>query len=392
MTATEDLPTLASVRPSLGKLNPLMRELQRQGPVCRIRTHTGDEAWLVTRYAELKELLLDHRLGPTHPDPPNRSRYLDHPLLDLLIVNDDPVVIRDQHVKMRSALTPHFSARRMAALRSRIADRVNDLLDVVIELGPPVDIHSTMSLPLSYQVLCDLLEIPDRDTYLTLLRETGRVGDLSVATTGRTKLFNYLTELAAEKRAHPDGGLMSSLCESGTTDEDVSALTAMISISYQVTPNNISAGIALFALNPQQWHLLAEDSELMNQAVEEVLRMGKVSESFVPRYASEDFEFGGVTIRTGDLVLCDHYTAGFDERVFDEPERFDITRSPNPHLAFSRGITHCIGAPLARVEMTEVYTGLFTRLPALRLAADESQIFAITRQLGAGITELPVTW
>jgi cytochrome P450 monooxygenase len=166
----------------------------------------------------------------------------------------------------------------------------------------------------------------------------------------------------------------------------------MISISYQVTPNNISAGIALFALNPDQWRLLAEDAELMSQAIEEVLRMGKVSESFVPRYASEDFEFGGVTIRTGDLVLCDHYTAGFDERVFDEPERFDITRSPNPHLAFSRGITHCIGAPLARVEMTEVFTGLFARLPALRLAADESQIFAITRQLGAGITELPVTW
>jgi cytochrome P450 monooxygenase len=391
MTATEDLPTLASVQPQLGRLNPLMRELQRQGPICRIRTHTGDEGWLVTRHAELKQLLLDHRLGPTHADPPNRSRYLEHPLLDLLIVDMDPELAREEHVRVRASLTPHFSARRMASLRPRIAARVNDLIDVITDIGPPLDIHATMSLPLSFQVLCDLLEIPDRDTYLGLLRETGQVADPN-RKPGRLKLFAYLAEVAVHKRAHPDEGLISSLCEAGIDNEKVAALIAMISISYQVTPNNISAGIALFALNPDQRHLLAEDPELMSQAIEEVLRMGKVGESFVPRYASEDFEIGGVTIRTGDLVLCDHYAAGFDERVFDSPEQFDVTRSPNPHLAFSRGITHCIGAPLARLEMTEVFTGLFNRLPALRLAAEEDRIYALTRQLGAGIVELPVTW
>jgi cytochrome P450 monooxygenase len=356
-----------------------------------VRTHTGDEAWLVTRYAELKQLLLDHRLGPTHPDPANRSRYLDNPLLDLLVVDEDPATSRENHVRMRSVLTPHFSARRMASLRPRIAARVSDLIDVITEMGPPLDIHASMSLPLSFQVLCDLLEIPDRETYLGLLRDAGQIADPN-RPPGRPELFAHLTELAGDKREHPDEGLISSLCESGITDDDVAALIAMISISYQVTPNNISAGIALFALNPDQRHLLAQDPELMRQAIEEVLRMGKIGESFVPRYASADIEIGGVTIRAGDLVLCDHYTAGFDEHVFDEPERFDITRSANPHLAFSRGITHCIGAPLARLEMTEVFTGLFARLPALRLAAARDEIHAITSQLGAGIVELPVTW
>jgi cytochrome P450 monooxygenase len=390
MTTTDDLPALASVRPALGRLNPLMRELQRQGPICRVRTHTGDEAWLVTRHAELKALLMDNRLGPTHPDPANRSRYLDNPLLDLLVVDEDPEVSRQNHVLMRNALTPHFSARRMNALRPRIAARVSDLLDVISDLGPPLDIHTTMSLPLSFQVFCDLLEIEDRDTFMGLLREAGQVGDPDRP--DEPRLFAHLTELAAHKRAHPDEGLVSALCASGIDDDGVAAMIAMISISYQVTPNNISAGIALFALNPGQRHLLVEDPELMSQAIEEVLRMGKIGESFVPRYASDDIEVGGVTIAEGDLVLCDHYTAGFDERVFDEPERFDVTRAPNPHLAFSRGITHCIGAPLARVEMTEVFTGLLARLPELRLAVPHDRLHTISSQLGAGIVELPVTW
>jgi cytochrome P450 monooxygenase len=385
MTTTDDLPALSSVRPALGRLNPLMRELQQQGPICRVATHTGDEAWLVTRYAELKQLLMDARLGRTHPDPPNMSRYLNNPLLDLLVSDQDPKKERQDHTTMRNTLTPHFSARRMEALRPRIAKRVSDLLDVITDIGPPLDIHARMSLPLSFLVLCD------RDTYMGLLRDAGQVGDPNRGP-DKPPLFAHLTELAAHKREHPDEGLISSLCEAGVGDEDVAALIAMISISYQVTPNNISAGIALFALNPRQRHLLAEDPELMRHAIEEVLRMGKIGESFVPRYASEDIEIGGVTIRTGDLVLCDHYTVGFDERVFDEPERFDITRSPNPHLAFSRGITHCIGAPLARVEMTEVFTGLFARLPELRLEVPRDQLHAITSQLGAGIVELPVTW
>lgn len=391
MTTTDDIPALSSVRPRLGRLSPLMRELQRQGPICRVRTHTGDDAWLVTRYAELKELLLDDRLGQTHPDPANRSRYLDNPLLDLLVTDDDPDNARRVHVTMRSALTPHFSARRMEALRPRIAARVSHLIDVITDLGPPLDYHTNMSLPLSFQVLCDLLEIPDRDTYMGLLRDAGQVGDPN-RRTDRPPLFAHLTELAAHKRTHPDEGLVSALCESGIADEDVAALIAMISISYQVTPNNISAGIALFALNPDQRHLLVADPELMRGAIEEVLRMGKIGESFVPRYANADIEIGGATIRTGDLVLCDHYTAGFDERVFGDPDRFDIRRAPNPHLAFSRGITHCIGAPLARVEMTEVFAGLFARLPRLRLAVAPDQLHTITSQLGAGIVELPVTW
>jgi cytochrome P450 monooxygenase len=392
MTATEDLPLLGSQKPRIGHMNPLMHSLQQQAPICRVRTQTGDEAWLVTRHAELKKLLMDKRVGPTHPDPPNRARYLDNPLLDLLIQNEDPEFARDRHVRMRNALTPHFSARRMAELQPRVAGRVSDLLDAVIDHGPPADMHAEMGLPLSFGVLCDLLEIPDPETYMEMLGSAAAVADPNNPSGFSHPLFGYLEQVAAVKRDHPDDGLVSYLCQAGYTDKEVSGMTAMVSISYQVTPTNISAGIALFAINTDQRDLLISDPTLREQAVEESLRMSKVSESFVPRYAAEDIEIGGVTIKVGDLILCDHYSAGFDDLVFEEPNRFDITRSPNPHLAFSRGITHCIGAPLARLEIAEVFAGIMTRLPELRLAVAPADIPMLAGQLGGGIAELPVTW
>src|ERR1700754_3588533 len=102
-----ELPVLG-VRGCLGQLNPLFRQLRDSGPVCRVRTTTGDEAWLVTRHAELKQLLLDDRLGTTHPDPPNRSRYLDNPIFDLMVSNLDPAVAHQMHLDLRSKPSPHF--------------------------------------------------------------------------------------------------------------------------------------------------------------------------------------------------------------------------------------------------------------------------------------------
>jgi cytochrome P450 monooxygenase len=138
---------------------------------------------------------------------------------------------------------------------------------------------------------------------------------------------------------------------------------------------------------------VAADPDLLRTAVEEVLRMGKTGESLLPRYAREDIDIAGVTIRAGDLVLCDHYSASYDDRVFADPDRFDVSRSPNPHPAFSHGSWYCVGAPLARVELTEVYRALLARLPGLRLEIPLAEInLAATNQLGGGIAELPVTW
>lgn len=393
MTATENLPFLGSQQPVVGRLNNLMRELRDTGPVAKVRTLAGDEAWLVTRYAELKQLLQDDRLGSSHPDAENRAKYLDNPLFDMAVSSEDPAVAAELHGRMRAALTPHFSAKRMAALRDRVAARVSDMLDEIIEQGPPADLHGRLALPLSFQVLCDLLGLPDPGKFLQMLSSAGDVADSANAQGGQVALFDYVHELIALKRASPGEDLISALCATGINDPFIVKLVAVTSFSYLVTPKNLSAGIALFAENPDQRDLVLRNPKLMSNAVEEVVRMSKTGESCVPRYANEDIAIAGITIRAGDLVLCDHYAAGFDDRVFDHPERFDVTRSPNPHLGFSHGMSYCIGAPLARLELQEVYAALFERLPGLRLDVPIEDIPMIdSLQLGGGLAELPMTW
>ncbi|WP_378742955.1 cytochrome P450 [Nocardia brasiliensis] len=112
----------------------------------------------------------------------------------------------------------------------------------------------------------------------------------------------------------------------------------------------------------------------------------------LPRYARADIELGDVTIRAGDLVLLDITAANIDPRAFTEPDRFDVTRAPNHHLAFGHGPWHCIGAPLARMQLQVVFAGLVTRFPTLRLAVPVSRIPVTASVLDRGIAELPVTW
>lgn len=393
MTTTEEVPFLGSQRPLVGKLNEMIRGARAIGPVVKVRTLAGAEGWLVTRYAELKQLLADERLGASHRDPANRARYLDNPLFDMGILSDDAAVAAGIHHRLRAALTPHFVAKRMLALRPKISARVDAVLDGVIAQGSPADLHSAVSLPVSFLVLCDLLGLPDPEGFMAMLSTAGDVVDSENAEGGQLALFDYLLELVRTKRADPGDDLISALCAGDTDDDFVSKVVAITAFSYLVTPKNLSAGIALFAEYPDQRRLVIDDPSLLPRAVEEVVRMSKTSESCQPRYASADIDIAGVTIRTGDLVLCDHYAAGFDDRVFDDAERFDVTRSPNPHIAFSHGSWYCIGAPLARLEIQEVLAGLFRRMPDYRLAVPLAEIPVITDlQLGGGIAALPVAW
>ena len=175
MTTTPDLPALGSACPHVGRLSDMMRDLQETAPVCRVRTPAGDEAWLVTRHAELKQLLLDDRITKAHPDPDTMPRYLDSPLLDMTVQRDHATAKRI-HTRMREMLTPHFSARRMAALRPRVAERVGTALDAIVQDGPPADLHARLTVPVSFHVLCDLLGMADRETFMALLAAPTTVG------------------------------------------------------------------------------------------------------------------------------------------------------------------------------------------------------------------------
>ncbi|KJY41423.1 cytochrome P450 [Streptomyces sp. NRRL B-1568] len=395
LTPSGELPSLDGVATSVLRLNPLLRELQNRAPVCRVRTPAGDEAWLVTRHAELKQLLLDERLGRTHADPPSAPRFVRNPMLDMLISDEDPQTARKTHAEVRSMLAPNFSARRVLNLKPKVEALAEGVLAGLVAQGPPADLHANFSMPLSLLVLCELIGVPaeDHGRLITLLTSMAELDSLESAEAGRQALFDYLAELAGRKRTAPGDDVISRLAASGVTDERIAPVTAgLLFAGLDAVASHIDLGVALLSAHPEQCAAALRNPEAMTHAVEEVLRAAKAGSSILPRYASEDVDIAGVTIRRGELVLLDFTLPNFDAQVFTDAETFDITRSPNPHLTFGHGIWHCVGAPLARVQLKTAYTVLFTRLPDLRLAVPVEELQMVGGQLSSALDGLPVTW
>jgi pentalenolactone synthase len=161
----------------------------------------------------------------------------------------------------------------------------------------------------------------------------------------------------------------------------------------------IDRGVTLLLAHPEQADALRKDSALVEPAVEEILRSWlpmrtSVAEQAVglPRYANTDFAFGGVTVRTGELVMLGLREANLDEQRFPEPNQFDLHRARHPHLTFGHGPHFCVGAPLARIELQELFPALLNRFPTLRLAVPVESLRGRDELLTGGLVELPVTW
>ncbi|MFJ9853244.1 cytochrome P450 [Streptomyces sp. NPDC101150] len=395
MASPHELPSLGLEPPVLLEVSPLLRELQERGPICRVRTPAGDEGWLVTRHAELKQLLHDERFGHSHPDPANAAQYVRSPFLDLMNTETDAEAGRRTHTESRRLLAPMFSARRVREMEPKVAAVVDGALDRFIAQGPPADLHDGLCVPVALTVLHDIIGVPSpsREQLAALLAQMAVLDDRESVEHGQRDLFAFVAELVDRKRAEPGDDIITRLAEGGLSDERVATLAvSLLFAGLDSVVTIMDHGVVLLAAHPEQRAAALADPDLMTHAVEEVLRAAKAGGSILPRYATEDIAIDGVTIRSGDLVMFDFSLPNFDERAFDEPERFDITRAPNPHLSFAHGIWHCIGAPLARIELKTVFTQLFTRLPGLRLAVAADELRERDGRLSGGLTELPVAW
>ncbi|MFJ9411279.1 cytochrome P450 [Streptomyces sp. NPDC101393] len=395
MASPHELPALGLEPPDLLKVSPLLRELQEQGPICRVRTPAGDEGWLVTRHAALKQLLHDERFGHSHPDPANAAQYVRNPFLDLMITDTDAEAGRRTHAESRRLLAPMFSARRVREMEPKVVAVVDDVLDRFIAQGPPADLHDGLCVPVALTVLHDIIGVPahSREQLAALLSRMAVLDDRESVEHGQRDLFAFVAGLVDRKRAGSDDDIITRLAAGGLSDERVATLA--VSLLFAGVDSVVSImdhGLVLLATHPEQLAAALADPAVMTHAVEEVLRAAKAGGSILPRYATEDVTMDGVTIRSGELVLFDFSLPNFDERAFDAPERFDITRAPNPHLTFAHGIWHCIGAPLARIELQTVFTQLFTRLPGLCLARPVDELREKDGRLSGGLTDLPVVW
>jgi pentalenolactone synthase len=377
-------------------LAPLLQALQAERPITKVRTPAGDEAWLVTRHAEVKGLFSDRRPGRSHPDPEHAPQISNARLPGGPMGNYDTE--QSDHAQMRALLMPFFSAKRMAALRPRVEEMVNLFLDTLAARTPPVDLHEVLSFPLPVMVICELLGVPfaDRERFRIWSTEIGDLYDRARATASMSSLNAYIEELVVRKRAQPEDDVLSALCAVGDgslSNEQIAGLGAgLLFAGHETTVVRIDLGTLLFLRHSDQRQALLNDPELITTAVEEILRLSNTGSSAIPRYAREVIEIGDVTIEHGFAVLLSGGAANRDERVFGEPDRFAIERQPNPHLTFGYGSHFCIGAPLARIELQAVFARLLSRFPTLRLAVPPQAIRFRTHVLTGGLFELPVTW
>ncbi|MGW7001259.1 cytochrome P450 [Streptomyces sp. NPDC054933] len=361
----------------------------------RVRMAYGEPAWLVTRYADARLVLGDRRFSraeSVHRDPPRQGEAK----ADSGILSMDP----PDHTRLRTLVAKAFTVHKVEKLRPAVTELAEELLDGLEAAGPPADLVEDYALPIPVAVICRLLGVPERD------RPRFRVwSDAALSTSSltaeesdanREELRAYMAQLMESHRSSPRDDLMTALIEARDVGDRLSELelidlcVGLLVAGHETTATQIPNFVYMLLEHPDELARLRADISLIPTAVEELMRFVPLgSGAGFPRYAMEDVEVGGTLVRAGEPVLVAVGAANRDALRFSEPGRLDITRQQNQHLGFGHGVHHCLGAPLARLELQEALRALIVRFPRLRLAGD---IEWKTQMLVRGPRTMPVGW
>jgi cytochrome P450 len=373
-----------------------------QKPVARISTPAGSSAWHVVGHAEAKALLVDERIGMSHPDPARAPWYTTDAVSGRPRGGSDSEYL--EHSAWRRAMNRVFSPAKLARAGARADAFAQDLLTGLAADGPPADLNARYSIPLCSAVIFAVLDLPDTDlaTMQRWTEEGATTGDVDRSLKGMRALLGYATRLVRERRGAEGADAVSELLRAsagsgGATDAGrvVKLVAGMLAFGRETPASALSNGIVLLLRHPEQVERLRSDPASVDGAVEELLRLfhpPAATPHGLLRYAHDDLIVGDVAIGKGEMVLIDIARANFDPRTFPAPDSFDVGRTPNPHLTFGSGFYMCNFAKLARIELTAGLSALFTRLPALRLAQDPGNLRYKTHLRTQGIESLPVTW
>jgi cytochrome P450 len=375
---------------------PAYQRALHEEPVSRVALWDGTLCWLVTRHADVREVLRDQRFSAdaTRPGFPFLSegrKALTAGQVSFIRM-DDP-----QHARLRRMLTADFMIKRTEAMRPRIQEIVDDFLDRMIAHGSPADLVARFALPIPSLVICLMLGVDYADHDFFQDRSRILLHNDSTAEqidTARGELLAYLKELAGRKRAEPDEAIVSRLVARGElSDDEIASMCMLLLIAGHETTANMTALSTLALLrNPEQLARLRAEPALIKGAVEELLRYLTIVHTGVARVAAQDVTLGGHTIKAGEGVLCMISSANRDEEVFADPDRLDVAREARRHVAFGFGVHQCLGQPLARVELQIALETLLRRLPTLRLAIDPDEVRYRDDMSIYGVHELPVAW
>ncbi|WP_167045108.1 cytochrome P450 [Salinibacterium sp. ZJ454] len=349
----------------------------------------GKHYWYLTRYSDIREYFLDpssfsNRIDTKVPREPKRITPEQRYAMGYnasMARNDEPT-----HGLYRRPLNKHFSVPSIAKLADSIRSIVDEIILEVTEKGE-ADLVRDMAAPLPAKVILRMLGVPE-DDWPMLMRATERWltpadpavmidGDpVQTSAVGLSDLTRYCEALAMDRRKNPRDDF-ATVIGNMKVDGDHLSVYEMRSIfviviggGLESTRNAAAAGVWLFLTNPDQRQLLANDPSLLGNAVDEIIRWSTPSRTRM-RIAIRDIEFHGKEIKTGDWVVASQASANWDETVFTEPEKFDITRSnASAHLAFGEGIHKCLGRSLLKLEVSTFVSRMLDAFPDMQPTSD----------------------
>lgn len=364
------------------------RWMLEEAPVCQGKISVV-KVTLVSRYDDCKMVLGDGRLlrnrgrargkgSSPFPFPMPKSIAA---LGQSMILEDDP-----EHRVHRSLVNKAFTPRAVARLSDRVEESSHQLLDELVDKEDPVDLLEAYSRPIPTRVIAEMMGISseDADTFRRVM------GVLSTGLTGarvvRTMFWDlrraakFVRGLIDRKRKNPGDDILSNLIhaeEDGVqlNDDEILAMTFLLIVGgFETTLHLITNGVRTLLEHPAQLERLLDDPQLWDSAIEEIVRHRGPVHGTKLQYAAEDMILHGVTLKRGTPVMPMLGAANHDPRVFEKPDEFDITRSPNHHLGFGFGPHFCLGRQLALMETRVALKNLFDASPDLRLAVDPGEL------------------
>lgn len=363
---------------------------------------TSNTFWFFTRYRDCVTVLKDQRFGKDarkHLPGDMLLRYgfteedstfaaINRHMLNL----DQP-----DHTRLRALVHKAFTPRMVDELRPRIQEIADELLNAMAD-QKEFNLIEQFSFPLPITVIAEMLGVPsaDRDKFRDWTTTLLFGNDMDRASGAVLEFVMYMNELIEDRQKSPREDLLSGLIhveENGDTlnrEELLSMIFLLLVAGHETTVNLIANGVLALIQHPDQMQKLVDDPGLIHSAVEGMLRFNGPVETPTIRFAFEEVEVSGVTIPFGAIIMPSLLGANRDPEIFPEPNRFDITRDPNRHIAFGSGIHYCLGAPLARMEGSIAISSLLQRFPHLELNTALDELVWNENLLIHGMKALPL--
>ena len=382
---------------------PTFTQMRHEAPIFPHKAPNGSTIWYITAFDDVTAVLRDEEHFCKDPDNARSNSAsgkseIQQRINKNMLFSDPP-----HHTRLRSLVSKAFTPRRIEALAPQIQTIATDLLDKVEHQGH-MDLIASYALPLPLFVICTMLGIPEEDRELVsdwsqaIISPGSRNLNYSARKRKVRAFTAYLERLFAERRKNPQDDLISALTlveEEGDrlSEMELSSMVALLLVTgHETTVNLIGNGTLALLVHPEQRQLLEKNPSYWPAAIEELLRYDGPVETSTSRWACQDVQIGGYTIKRGDLVRVVLASANRDDQQFQQPAELNIQRADNKHLAFGMGIHYCLGAPLARLEGHIALETLFRRFPRLQLTQPNSRITWRSGILFRGLEHLNVTW